>query len=55
MEKETQEVTTLVSVEKGYEIHRGDIIALEAVQHVKLSPGARVVRHLPDGGQELVP
>ena len=52
---ETQELSLVTIVEKGYEIKRGDIIGLQVAQHLKLSPGSSVTRHLPSGGTESVP
>jgi hypothetical protein len=52
---ETQEIKMIVTTAEGYEIRRGDIIGFNSFQHVRLSPGSKVVRHLPSGGQELVP
>jgi hypothetical protein len=52
---ETQELSLVTYIEKGYEIKRGDILGFQVSQHLKLSPGSRVVRHLPSGGAELVP
>jgi hypothetical protein len=52
---ETQEIDMIVVVAQGHEIARGDIIGFESFHHVRLTPGSKVVRHLPSGGQELVP
>ena len=56
MENETQELTMLISIKKaGEEISRGDIVSFEEFKHRKLSPGSKIVRHLPSGDTELVP
>ena len=55
LESETQEIKMIVSARAGYEFHRGDIIGFALSQHLRLEPGSQVVRHLPSGGQELVP
>jgi hypothetical protein len=55
LKNETQELTFLISTEQGHDIRRGDILAFESLKQIQLSPGSRVIRHLPSGGQELVP
>jgi len=52
---ETQELKVIVTTEEGYEFRRGDIVGFALSQHLRLSPGSSVVRHLPSGGQETVP
>ena len=52
---ETLEIKIIVVVAEGDEIARDDIIGFESLQQLRLTPGSRVVRHLPTGGQELVP
>ena len=52
---ETQEIKMIVVVPKGREFARGDIIGFDSLQQVRLTPGSKVIRHLPAGGQELVP
>lgn len=52
---ETQEINMIVVVSEGHEIARGDIIGFKSLEQLRLTPGSRVVRHLPSGGQELVP
>ncbi|AMV31265.1 hypothetical protein VN12_04040 [Pirellula sp. SH-Sr6A] len=52
---ETQEINMIVVVSEGHKIARGDIVGFESLQHQRLTPGSNVVRHLPSGGQELVP
>ena len=55
LEAETQEIKMIVTTDEGYEFRRGDIIGSDSLNHLKLSPGSKVVRHLPSGGHELVP
>jgi hypothetical protein len=55
LSNETQEIKLILQAGEGFKVARGDIIGFDSFQHLKLSPGARVVRHLPDGGHELVP
>jgi hypothetical protein len=55
LDNESQELTMIVVIKEGYEIRRGDIIAFEAFQHIRLSPGSSVTRHLPGGGHEFIP
>jgi len=55
LSKDTQEITLIVLADEGYKISRGDIIGFDLFQHLKISPGSKIVRHLPDGGHELVP
>jgi len=42
----------IVVVSEGHEIARGDIIGFKSLEQLRLTPGSRVVRHLPSGGQE---
>jgi len=46
LKNETQELSLVTYIEKGYEIKRGDVIGFQAYQHLK---------HLPSGGSESVP
>lgn len=55
LKNETQELSLVTYLEKGYEIKRGDIIGFQVSQHLKLSPGESIIRHLPSGGAESVP
>ena len=55
LSKETQEIKLILLTGEGHKIARGDIIGFDSFQQLKISPGAQIVRHLPDGGQELVP
>jgi hypothetical protein len=55
LSKETQEFKLILLTSEGYKISRGDIIGFDSFQHLRLSPGSQTVRHLPDGGHELVP
>lgn len=52
---ETQEITMIVVVSEGHRFNRGDIISFTSMHHLRLAPGSRVTRHLPNGGAELVP
>lgn len=52
---ETQEIRMIVVVSEGHDFNRGDIISFASMHQLRLAPGSRVTRHLPDGGQELVP
>jgi len=51
---ETQEIKVIVTTKAGYEFRRGDIVGFALSQHLRLSPGSSVVRHLQSGGQEAV-
>ena len=55
LDAETQEIKMLLHTEEGYKFHRGDVIDFEISQHARRTPGSRIIRHLPSGGQELVP
>ncbi|KAA5546932.1 hypothetical protein FYK55_00460 [Roseiconus nitratireducens] len=55
VEHETQEFTMIIVVSEGNSFKRGDIISFSAMHVLRLTPGSRITRHLPDGGQELVP
>ena len=55
LKTETQEIKMIVTAGEGYEFRRDDIIGFAMSQHHRLEPGSQVVRHLPTGGQELVP
>jgi len=55
LSNETQEIKLILLTGEGYKIARGDIIGFDSFQHVKLSTGSQIIRHLPDGGHELVP
>ena len=55
VKNETQELSLVTYIEKGYEVKRGDVIGFQVYQHLKLSPGSSVIRHLPSGGAESVP
>ena len=52
---ETQEIRMIVVVSEGHNFNRGDIISFASMHHLRLAHGSRVTRHLPGGGQELVP
>ena len=51
---ETQEIKVIITTKPGYEFRRGDIVGFALSQHLRLSPGSSVVRHLPSGGHETV-
>ena len=55
LSKETQELKLILLTGEGHEIVRGDIFWFDSFQHLKISPGAQIVRHLQGGGHELVP
>jgi hypothetical protein len=55
LSNDTPEIQLILLTGEGYKIGRGDIIGFDSFQHVKLSPGSQIVRHLPDGSHELVP
>jgi hypothetical protein len=44
VEHETQELTLLTYVNKGYDIRKGEIIGYRAYQHLKLRPGKETTR-----------
>jgi hypothetical protein len=54
LEHETQELSLLTCVNRGYEIRTGEIIGFRAYQHLKFSPGTEITRHFrsnkPDAG-----
>ena len=52
---ETQEIKMIVVVPEGKSFNRGDIISFASMHRLRLDPGSKVTRHLPSGGQELVP
>src|SRR5688572_1870799 len=47
LKHETQELRIVSSLEVASTIQTNDIIGLQAYEHTKLSPGSRVVTHLP--------
>jgi hypothetical protein len=54
LEHETQELSLLTRVNRGYEIRTGEIIEFRAYQHLKFSPRRETTRHFrsnkPGGG-----
>jgi hypothetical protein len=55
LSKETQEIKLILLTDEGHKIARGDILGFDLSQHLQISPGSQIVRHLPDGSHELVP
>lgn len=52
LKHETQELRIVTSLDVASTIQTNDIIGLQAYEHTKLSPGSRVVTHLPPASKQ---
>jgi hypothetical protein len=52
LKHETQELKLVTTLDVDSTIRTNDIIGLQAYEHTKLSPGSRVVTHLPAAAEK---